>query len=238
MSISEITTKALRVIDLGTMAYDQAYEFQKALHAQRLEELIPDSIIFVEHPHVFTLGKRGEDQDLLWDKGMRDRMGVGLAQTDRGGQTTYHGPGQLVGYLIVNLYEQSRRIKWFVGQLEEIFLRLLDRFYGIKAWIDPGRPGVWIENRKITAVGISIHNKVSMHGFAFNLDPDLGYFDGIVPCGVTEAGLGVTSLAQELRKRGKPVPTMKDLKAQVLDEFCRTYGFTQVDEQAQPYRAP
>jgi len=217
----------LSVLYLGQVDYTRAYELQRKLHDQRVQEEIPDTLLLLEHPPVFTLGKRGTKEDITWNTEQCQARGVQIVQTDRGGQVTYHGPGQLVGYLIVNLYRRDRHIRWFVGELENIFVRVLKAHWGIDAFVDEANPGVWVGKNKITAVGIAIQQKVTLHGFAFNVNPDLSYFSGIIPCGISGDGRWVTSLAQELKS--PPTPSLFDTARQVvLDEFVHTYGYDEV----------
>lgn len=246
------TQKPLTYLDLGLKEYSQAYEIQKALHTLRREELIPDTLILLEHPPVFTLGKRGSDADILWSPELCHDRGISVIKTDRGGQVTYHGPGQLVGYVIVNLYQQQRKIRWFVEELEQVIVRVLKNHWALESQPSKTDPGVWVGKNKITAVGIAIQQKVTLHGFALNVTTDLSHFSGIIPCGIQGDGRWVTSLEQELSRRGAhgspshgvgiastgadftgiesqtkgtTPDLMTQVKQQVLEEFCRTYGY-------------
>ena len=262
MNKSNTNIKPLAYWDLGLKDYQKAYEIQKALHTLRQEELIPDTLLLLEHPPVFTLGKRGSEADILWSPDVCKDHGISIVKTDRGGQVTYHGPGQLVGYLIVNLYKQDRKIRWFVEELEQVIVRVLRNHWAIESEPSRSDPGVWVGKNKITAVGIAIQQKVTLHGFALNVTTDLTHFSGIIPCGIQGDGRWVTSLEQELRNRtqnsslveslstesfgtdsddsnqnsadSQPLTTTPDLmaqvKQQVLEEFCRTYGYVLTNE--------
>jgi len=226
--------KPLAFLDLGLKDYSQAYDIQKALHTLRREELIPDTLIFVEHPSVFTLGKRGTEQDIIWSQEICTERQVSVVKTDRGGQVTYHGPGQLVGYLIVNLYQQERKIRWFIEELEQIIVRVLKEYWNIESEPSKTDPGVWVGKNKITAVGIAIQQKVTLHGFALNVTTNLSQFTGIIPCGIQGDGRWVTSLEQELKHLAQEKPDgvqiMSLVKQQVLAEFCKSYGYEYPEE--------
>ena len=139
-----------------------------------MTEKIPDTLLLLEHPPVVTLGKRGRSRDLLLSRELFTSRGVEIAEIDRGGQVTYHGPGQLVGYIIANLYHHQRKLKLFVRRLEESVILYLRRFHGIEAGVSEEHVGVWTGNEKIAALGISISRGVTMHGFALNINCDPG----------------------------------------------------------------
>src|SRR6056297_759525 len=163
----------LRVVDLGRIDYQEALTLQYSLIEKCSREEIPDTLLLLEHPHVVTLGKRAADSDILFSEAVLSSRGVQTAWIDRGGQATYHGPGQLVGYPIINLRHHQRKIKRFVHNLEAFLIRLLKEHYGITAHTEDDYIGVWVDNRKIAAIGISIHQAVTMHGFALNVATDL-----------------------------------------------------------------
>ncbi|MFP4510262.1 MAG: lipoyl(octanoyl) transferase LipB [Spirochaetota bacterium] len=184
--------KRLAVRDLGHMAYGDALAVQDRANRDRYDEEIPDTLFFVEHPPVITLGRATTEADILLSKDERTRLGVEVHRISRGGLATYHGPGQLVGYPIIHLYERAVHIKRFITSLEQMFVDMLGELYNIDAHLDPHNRGVWVGANKITAVGIAIRNRVTMHGFAFNVSTDLSHFDWIIPCGIHDRG--VTSL--------------------------------------------
>ena len=209
----------LAVRDVGRMAYGAALGLQERLVEDRRAERIPDTLVLVEHPPVITLGRSASDADILLSRSELNRLGVEVHRVTRGGEATYHGPGQLVGYPIVNLYAHQRKLKLFVDRMEEVFVRLLGEHYGIAAGRDDRHRGVWVGDRKITAIGISVVRSITMHGFAFNVAPDLSHFGWIVPCGITDRG--VTSLEQLTGSRPDP----EVVKRQVVRAFCDVYGY-------------
>lgn len=209
----------LRIYDCGRMEYAPALELQRSLQRARALELIPDTLLLLEHPPVVTMGKSAVREHLLADETTLVDAGAKVEWIERGGETTYHGPGQLVGYAIFHLYERHRSIRRFVERMEEVFIDLLSRRYGVEAGRDAEHRGVWVGNEKITAVGISIRDRVTMHGFAFNVSPDLSHFDWIVPCGITDRSQ--TSLERLLGT----APDLDRIKREVAETFRRIYGF-------------
>jgi lipoyl(octanoyl) transferase len=177
--------------ELGRMDYASALELQRRLVAERQQGLIPDHLLLVEHPHVVTLGRNGHRENLLASDEILERAGVAFHPTDRGGDITYHGPGQLVGYPILDLREWKRDVGAYVRALEEVLIATLADF-GIAAGRIPKLTGVWVGDRKIAAIGVHISRWVTSHGFALNVSTDLSYFQYIVPCGLTKP---VTSMA-------------------------------------------
>ncbi len=179
---------------LGLTPYAEALALQQSLHEARKRDEIPDTLLFVEHPHVITLGRGANRANLLADEITRQQAGVELFETGRGGDVTYHGPGQLVGYPILNLAPERQDVRKYVQDLQEVLVRTAADF-GVVAEPRGGElVGVWVGNYKLGAIGIRISRWVTMHGFAFNVTTDLRYFQMIVPCGIKE--YGVTSLQQ------------------------------------------
>jgi lipoyl(octanoyl) transferase len=178
-----LLTRALEVRRLGLVPYTEAWALQNELHERRVARDIGDTLLLLEHPHVYTIGRRGTHDDVL-------RPDVEVVETDRGGQVTYHGPGQLVGYPIVDLGPAADLVG-YVRRLEDVMIRALERF-DIEAGRDPGNTGVWVGNAKIGAIGVRVTRNVTKHGFALNVSTDLSYFAGIIPCGITDKG--VTSM--------------------------------------------
>ena len=212
----------MTVEDLGTVGYAAAAELQRRLVGQRRAGEIPDTLLLLEHPHVFTLGRTARREHLL-----ALPPEVELHTTNRGGDITYHGPGQLVGYPILGLGAIRKDVVWYVRSLEGALIAALSEF-GIAAGRRSGFTGVWVGERKIAAIGVHISRWVTSHGFALNVDPDLRYFEFIVPCGIH--GYGVTSMAQVLGAQvlgaqvlGAP-PAMQDVKQAVAREFQRQYA--------------
>jgi len=178
--------------DLGRIGYGSALELQQELVAGRKQGLIPDQLLLLEHPHVITMGRNGHMENLLADEELLGRAGIGFFPTDRGGDVTYHGPGQLVGFPILDLREWKRDVGAYVRAVEQVIIDTLQDF-GITGGRIAGMTGVWVDGRKIAAIGIHISRWVTSHGFALNVGTDLTYFQYIVPCGLTKP---VTSMAR------------------------------------------
>ena len=174
------------------MEYGAALEVQRQLTAARKEGRVPDQLLLVEHPHVITLGRNGHRKHLLANDEVLARAGIAFFLTDRGGDITYHGPGQLVGYPILDLRQWRRDVGAYVRAIEQALIDTLADF-GIAAGRIPGLTGVWVGERKIAAIGVHLSRWVTSHGFALNVHTDLSYFQYIVPCGLTRP---VTSMAQ------------------------------------------
>jgi len=172
-------------VDLGLLGYTQAYALQKRVVAARKAGAIEDVLLLCEHAHVITLGRNGKLENLLASERVLRQKGVEFHATDRGGDITYHGPGQIVGYPILNLGAIRRDIVWYVRTLEEAMIRATAEF-GISAEREPGRTGVWVQAGKLAAIGVHISRWVSSHGFAYNVSTDLRNFDLIVPCGMAD----------------------------------------------------
>src|SRR6266576_4459764 len=172
-------------VDLGLLGYTQAYALQKRVVAARKTGAIEDVLLLCEHEHVITLGRNGKLENLLASERVLRQKGVEFHATDRGGDITYHGPGQIVGYPILNLGAIRRDIVWYVRTLEEAMIRATAEF-GISAEREPGRTGVWVQAGKLAAIGVHISRWVSSHGFAYNVSTDLRNFDLIVPCGMAD----------------------------------------------------
>lgn len=179
--------------DLGRTGYAEAFALQRRLVEERKQGHIPDQFLIVEHPHVLTLGRNGHLENLLVSEEVLRQRGVEFQETDRGGDITYHGPGQIVGYPILDLREWKRDVVAYVRGLEQALIEALAEF-GIHGGRVPGATGVWVEDRKIAAIGVHLSRWVTSHGFALNVDTDLSFFQLIVPCGLTKP---VTSMRQE-----------------------------------------
>ncbi len=215
MSPASAAMPALAVEDWGRVPYEAAAARQAETVARRLAGEIGDTLVFTEHPPVFTVGLRsGAETNLVWNAEQRDRAGVALARTNRGGDITYHGPGQIVGYPIVSL-DSRRDLHGYLRFLEEVLIAALADF-GLAATRRPGLTGIWLGTRKVAALGVAVRRWVAYHGFALNVDPDLAHFGGIVPCGIAAADGTVTSLAAEL---GRPVP-LDAVKRVLAREFA------------------
>ncbi len=175
--------------DAGLIRYAEACGLQRQLVDARKADLIPDVLLLCEHPHVITLGRNGRREHLLAGNRLLAQMNVDFAPTDRGGDITYHGPGQLVGYPILDLSGHRRDVRWYVEQLEEVMIRASADF-GVRARRVEGRHGIWVDSpageEKLAAIGVHLSRWVTSHGFAYNVSTDLRYFDLIVPCGIPD----------------------------------------------------
>lgn len=199
----------------GRVAYAEALAGQTALQAERLAGTAPDTLILTEHDAVFTLGLRvGADRNLLWDAAALARENIALHPTNRGGDITYHGPGQLVAYPIVSL-DARRDLHAYLRFLEDVLIAVVAR-HGLAAARRDGLTGIWIADRKLAAIGVSVRRWVTLHGIALNVAPDLRHFGGIVPCGIAATEGTVTSLAAEL---GTRCPTLEQVADEFADEF-------------------
>jgi len=221
--------------DLGQIDYQKAWDYQEKLFEKvvsakqdnRVSETktpTPNYLLFCEHPHVYTLGKSGKESNLLMNEDFLKSKGATFYRINRGGDITYHGPGQIVGYPIIDLDNFGLSIRTYIDKLEEVIIRSL-KVFGIEATRSPGATGVWLDvekpakARKICAIGVRTSHWVSMHGFAFNVSTNLDYFNYIVPCGIV--GKGVTTLEKELGKAVK----MDEVKRVLLEKFGEVFGF-------------
>ena len=212
--------KELRRVRLERVPYAEAFELQTRLHADRVAGRVGDVLILLEHPHVYTIGRRGTADDVLWDADLLRARGVDLVETDRGGMVTYHGPGQLVGYPILDLGPGADLVG-YLRRLEEAIIRTL-AVYGLESGRDTANTGVWVRGAKIAAIGVRVTRNVTKHGFALNVATDLSYFAGIVPCGITDRG--VTSMAAELDS----VPSLDDVARTFEAAFADVFGYDRV----------
>lgn len=201
--------------DIGLVDYARAYAIQKELVARRKVGEIEDSVIIAEHHPVFTIGRSGTKDHLLVDEACLKGMGAEVVEVDRGGDITFHGPGQLVAYPIVDLKKRGRDLHKYMRELEEVCISFLDG-YSVRAGRSEGRTGVWVDDRKIASVGIAASDWVTYHGAAINIDPDLKFFSMIHPCGMK--GIEVTSLKKILNRD----IIMADAKERFM-EYWRIY---------------
>lgn len=208
----------IKVSYLGKMDYSQALAIQEKLHSLRCENVIGDTLLLVEHNSVLTLGRRGGRENILLPQDELDRLGVRVFDITRGGDVTYHGPGQIVGYPIMDLNLQDRDIKKYVWNIQKAIINLLlDKYHIVAHTDDKKYTGVWVDDEKITAIGIAVKKSVTMHGFAFNVNTDLSHFGWINPCGITDKG--VTSV-KELTGETQD---MKALNTLVGNYFCDSF---------------
>ena len=198
------------VRDLGRLRYAEALEIQRQSVELRKSGAISDQLIFVEHPHVVTMGRNGHQENLLAPPELLARSGIEFFETDRGGDVTYHGPGQIVGYPILDLREWKRDVHAYVRAIEQVIIDTLSGF-GIEAGREAGATGVWTSEgphkAKIAAIGVHISRWVTSHGFALNVDTDLNYFRYIVPCGLTKPVTSMRSLGSQA-ERGEVVSAL------------------------------
>jgi lipoyl(octanoyl) transferase len=213
---SACATKTLQIRDFGRMRYGEALEIQKELVEQRKRGLICDQLLFVEHPHVITQGRNGHSENLLASDEALRSAGIEFYPTNRGGDITYHGPGQIVGYPIVDLREWKRDVVAYVRAIEQVVVDALAEF-SIVAGRVPGCTGVWVDGKKVAAIGVHISRWVTSHGFALNHSTDLRYFQYIVPCGLTKP---VTSM-QELGSGSSREQVLAALSTSFAHQFHR-----------------
>jgi lipoyl(octanoyl) transferase len=215
--------KECLIIDLGLMPYRAAWDLQRRVVAVRKAGAVPDVLLLCEHPHVITLGRNGKLANLLAPDRVLRQVNVELIPTDRGGDITYHGPEQLVGYPILNLGEIRRDVVWYVRQLEEAMIRATADF-GIAARREPGKTGVWVDRpageEKLAAIGVHVSRWVTSHGFAYNVNTDLRFFEWIVPCGIPDKR--ATSLEKLL---GRKV-TLAEVKLRIAAHLGEVFGLT------------
>ena len=205
------------VADLGHTSFDACWYLQQEVVGQRLTGRIADVLLLTEHGHVYTIGKSGDERHLIADRSDLAQAGIELVPIDRGGDITYHGPGQLVGYPILDLSVLLKDLDRYLRAIEEIVIRSLARF-GVQGARISGLTGVWVGDRKICAIGIKTSRWITMHGFALNVNTDLSYFEKIIPCGIS--GKGVTSMEQCV---GEPL-LMQEVSDVVVNEFVLFFG--------------
>lgn len=202
---------------LGNIPYGEAHRLQERLVELRKRDEISDKLLLLEHPHVITLGRAAETANVLADARIREELGVELFETGRGGDVTYHGPGQLVGYPIIHLAPDRCDVRRYVRDLEEVMIRVAAE-YGVRAGRIEGLTGIWVGDEKLGAIGVRISRWVTMHGFAFNVNTDLDYFQLIVPCGIRDHG--VTSLERLLGHR----IDLLDVANRMRDHFGQVFN--------------
>lgn len=203
---------------LGRVDYETGLALQQRIVALRQQQLIPDTLLLLEHLAVITLGRLGDPGHILADSEQLATHGVKVVRTNRGGDVTFHGPGQLVGYPLLDLRQCGMGLSEYLQNLAEVFVRLLDVEYGIRACFDRQHPGVWIGDRKITAMGCAVQRGVTMHGFAFNVNVDLAAFHWIIPCGLPDKGVTsvqeITGVAQD----------MAVIRKRLVEQFSAVFG--------------
>jgi lipoyl(octanoyl) transferase len=232
---------ACSIVDLGLIAYAEAWDLQKRVVAARKAGAIEDVLLFCEHPHVITLGRSGNRANLLASESVLRQKGVEFFETSRGGDITYHGPGQIVGYPILNLGAIRRDVVWYVRTLEEAMIRATADL-GIAARREPGKTGIWVhadevadrskrdswlalgmtdqQAEKLAAIGVHISRWVTSHGFAYNVATDLRYFELMVPCGIADRK--TTSLEKLLGRR----VSLEEIRPLLVKQVCEVFGLT------------
>lgn len=214
--------RKLTYCDLDFIDYKEAWDFQFYLHQQRVENQISDIILLLEHPNTYTLGKTAHTENLIGGKEFLEQNNISVYNIDRGGDITYHGPGQIVGYPIINLSEWYQDSHKYLRTLEEVIIKVCNE-YGLSAGRVEGYTGVWIQDRKIAAIGIKISRWVTMHGFAFNVNTNLDLFNGIIPCGISDKS--VTSLQKEL---GKEI-SLTEVKEKIIYHFLNEFDYSTLE---------
>lgn len=210
--------RTVEVRRLGLVPYAEGLELQERLVRERRNGVVGDLLLLLEHPHVITLGSSAGSNNILLDEAERRLVGLELYETGRGGDVTYHGPGQLVGYPILDLKPDRQDLHRYVRDLEETLIRALAA-YGIEGGRKPGMSGAWVGDQKVAAIGVRVSSGwITSHGFALNVSTELGFFDAIVPCGIRE--YGVTSMERLL---GRAVD-MEEVGARVMESFAETFG--------------
>jgi len=209
-------TRVCLVYDLGLIDYDKALELQEKLLNSRKSGAISDVLLLLQHPSVFTIGRSGSAKDITVSEEILDKENIPIFRTSRGGEVTYHGPGQLVGYPILHLKEDGLTLHQYVWNLEDVIIRTLTDF-GIDGQRVSGRRGVWVGDEKICSLGLRISREVSMHGFSLNVNTNLKYFTYIVPCGITD--VSITSVSKLL---GRQV-TIEEVKEKLLQHFSQVF---------------
>ncbi len=216
---------------LGRVNYRDSWELQKTLSLRRLQNEIPDTLLLLEHPPTLTLGRNADPTNLLWNESTLRQQGIEVVQSDRGGDVTYHGPGQLVGYPILNLQcpPHEPNLHGYFRKLEAVLIQTLASF-GVRSGRFEGYTGVWVgmesvpfAPEKIAAMGIRVSRWVTQHGFALNISPNLDHFSGIVPCGIRE--YGVTSLEKVL---GRSI-ALEDISPEVVRAFGEVFGMEMIE---------
>lgn len=209
--------RVLQIRDLGLIGYGPALEIQEELVEERKRGAGTDTLLLLEHTPVYTLGRNADEANVTATEAELEARGIEVVRTGRGGDVTYHGPGQLVGYPIIDLGARGEGAVRYVGRLEQVMLEVLAEF-GIEGTTDRRNRGVWVGNDKVGAIGVRITRHITMHGFSLNVCPDLGNYFGIVPCGIRDKG--VTSLERLVEGI-----TMETAKRVIVEKFAALFGY-------------
>lgn len=208
--------RRIEVRELGCVPYGQAWNLQRELEGRRKAGEIPDQLLLLEHPHVVTLGRNGRAANLLVSRERLAEMGIEYFEIDRGGDITYHGPGQIIAYPILDLKEWKRDVVAYVRGLEEVIIGTLHQF-GIEAWRERGATGVWTSSGKICALGVHIARWVTTHGLALNWTTDLKYYQYIVPCGLARPVTSIEQLGVQVDRAA--------LHRAIVERFVHVFGY-------------
>lgn len=214
-------TRTITYSDLGMIDYKESWDLQKSLFNQRVNGNISDILLLLEHPHTYTLGKVAQKSNLIGGEDYLKKNNISVFDIDRGGDVTYHGPGQIVGYPIVNLEDWKKDTHKYLRALEEVIINTCLE-YDLNSVRDSKYTGVWVDGKKIAAIGIKVSRWITMHGFAFNVNTDLNMFKGIIPCGINDKD--VTSLKNEL---GVEI-SLDEVKTSLLNNFKEVFGYNEV----------
>jgi lipoyl(octanoyl) transferase len=215
--------KKLIYCDLGTIDYKEAWDLQKNIFDLRYRKRIDDTLMLLEHPHTYTLGKTADKKNLVGNREYLNKNKISVYDIDRGGDITYHGPGQIVGYPIIDLNNWEKDSHKYLRALEQVLINTCTD-YGLEASRKDKFTGVWINERKIAAIGVKISRWITMHGFAFNVSTDLSLFNGIIPCGINDKE--VTSLEKELNKN----LNINEVKLKVLKNFVDVFYYQETQK--------
>lgn len=218
-----MVNRKLNIINLGIEPYKKIWDYQNRLHNLRIDGKISDVLILLEHSNVYTLGKVAKREHLLISPQQLTEEKIDLFDIDRGGDITYHGPGQIVGYPIIKLDDLYEDLHRYLRELEEVIILTLKEFK-VDAYRIPGLTGVWVNDEKIAAIGIKVSRWVTMHGFAFNINTDLSYFQKIIPCGIRDKG--VTSLQKIFNRK----IDINQVKKVLVENFLYIFNYNSFEE--------
>ena len=211
--------KILTYCDLGFINYKEAWDLQQEIHSKRVSNEVDDFFFLLEHPNTYTLGKTAHKENLIGNEDYLKENHISVYDIDRGGDITYHGPGQIVGYPIIDLNNWFKDTHKYLRALEEVIIKTCFE-YGLNCERNQKYTGVWIGDRKIAAIGIKVSRWITMHGFAFNVNTDLNLFNGIIPCGIQDKA--VTSMKQELDRE----ISIQEVKEKLLKKFTELFEYT------------
>ena len=217
---NQSTYRIFNYSDLGKIDYKSAWDLQKEIFDLRLHNKTDDTLFLLEHLHTYTLGKVAEKENLISTNEQLKELGISVYEIDRGGDITYHGPGQIVGYPIIKLSDWKEDTHEYLRALEEVIIKTCSD-YGLNTNRNPKYTGVWLGEKKVAAIGIKVSRWITMHGFAFNVNTDLNYFGGIIPCGIRDKD--VTSLQREL---GKEIE-INEVKEKLVKNFQNVFSYNE-----------